>query len=580
MYRVENYTLVEMVEKSARRYGSRPALSLFEGQTYSYAEIELASREVSSALASLGIEKGDRVALLAENSPRWGISYLGIVRRGAVAVPILVDFTGEQIANIVRHSGASALICSERLFQKLRGQDLALPFIDVQNGTRKDPSTWRPKAASKKAPTFSPSRSALNEVSGDDLAMIVYTSGTTGLSKGVMLSHRNIISNALACRSIIVLHRTDVLLSILPLAHAYEFTIGFIIPFLAGSHINYLERPPSPTVLLPALKALRPTIMLSVPLVIEKVYNSSIRPGLEAIKLYRNPIFRPILIRFAGFKLKKTFGGRMRFFGIGGAPLSPEVEAFLKKAHFPYAIGYGLTETSPLVAGCSPRHTKLRSTGPALLGVQVRISPSGTGSEEGEIQVKGDNVFKGYYLDEARTKESFTEDGWFKTGDLGHMDRRGRFYVRGRIKTMILGPSGENIYPEEIEAILNQSPYVAESLVIEGEGGLTAFVYLKSEVLEKLEARIQDSLEAVEDMKEKLGTAITQAEKSMAETLGHVLSDVEKSAGKLLESIRKDANERLANFSKIRTIQLHLAPFEKTPTQKIKRFLYSKGGKK
>jgi long-chain acyl-CoA synthetase len=214
-----------------------------------------------------------------------------------------------------------------------------------------------------------------------------------------------------------------------------------------------------------------------------------------------------------------------------------------------------------------------------LKGIRLRIGDPQPGTGEGEIQAKGDSVFKGYFRDEERTRESFTEDGWFKTGDLGCLDAKGRLYVRGRLKTMILGASGENIYPEEIEAVLNQSPYVAESLVVEGEGGLTAFVYLKSEVLENLEARIQDGIEAAGEVTSKLGSAISSAEKSMAESIGHALNDAEKSASRLLEAIRKEANGKLASFSKIHLVQLQPDPFEKTPTQKIKRFLYTKGGK-
>ncbi|MCX7027529.1 MAG: AMP-binding protein [Spirochaetes bacterium] len=576
MYTLECFTLVEMVEKSSKHYGKRPALSLVGGASYSYSEVAEASLAMAVSLYNQGIGRGDRVALLAENSPRWGIAYLGIIRAGAVAVPILIDFPGEQIGNIIRHSGAAVVICSERLFQRIKAQALPLRFLDVKDGSARDGLTWASLPGTH--PSIAAPAQFHPSVSADDIAMIVYTSGTTGLSKGVMLSHRNLLSNARACNSIIVLHRTDKLLSILPLAHAYEFTIGFLIPFLAGSEISYIDRPPSPTVLLPALKAVRPTIMLSVPLVIEKIYRSNIKPSLEAMRLYANPLIRRLLILFAGFKLMKTFGGRIRFFGIGGAPLSSDVETFLKQARFPYAIGYGLTETSPLLAGCNPRHTKVRSTGPALKGLKLRIAEPKPGSGEGEIQAKGDSVFKGYYLDEVRTRESFTEDGWFKTGDLGYIDAKGRLSVRGRLKTMILGASGENIYPEEVEAVLNQSPYVAESLVVEGEGGLTAFVYLKSEVLENLEARIQDTIEEAESITSKLGAAISSAEKSMAESIEHALSDVEKSAVKLLESIRKDTNEKLASFSKIRSIRLQPDPFEKTPTQKIKRFLYAKGG--
>lgn len=575
MYTLEKFTLVEMMEKSGKLYADRPALSLFGGESFTYGEVDRASAAMAKKLASYGISGGDRVALLAENSPRWGIAYFGILRAGAVAVPILTDFTAEQIGNIIVHSGAKAVVCSNKLYAKIQTAGLSALLLDVVDGSRRDLAA----AKESQARPADLSSSVSPTAQADDVAMIVYTSGTTGLSKGVMLTHRNILSNAIGCRSIIILHRTDRLLSILPLAHAYEFTIGFVIPLLAGSHINYLDRPPSTTVLLPALKAIRPTIMLSVPLVIEKVYRSSIKPTLEGMKLYSNSFFRPLLIRFAGIKLKKTFGGALRFFGVGGAPLSADVEEFLKKAGFPYAIGYGLTESSPLLAGCAPGKTFIRSTGPALKGVTLRIDDPNPVTGEGEIQAKGDNIFKGYFLDPERTKEVFTEDGWFKTGDLGFIDKKNRVFVRGRIKTMILGASGENIYPEEIEAVLNQSPFVVESLVVEEDSGLTAFVYLKSEALENLEARIQDGLDAAGKLSSRMGTALAHAEKSVVHTIGQALGDAEKSVGKLLEGIRKEANAKLASFSKIRTIKLQEDPFEKTPTQKIKRFLYAKPGK-
>jgi long-chain acyl-CoA synthetase len=571
MYRLERMSLVEMVEKSGRLYANRPALSMVGGMRLSYAELDGKSTEVARMLASRGIRKGDRVAILAENSPHWGAAYFGILKAGATVVPILVDFSAEQIRNILLHSGAVAVFCSDRLFAKISGTGLSIAAFDM---LRFEPRTGSPEIRA----VSHPSDFTVARPGDDDVAMIIYTSGTTGHSKGVMLTHRNILSNALACRSIIILWRMDRLLSILPLAHAYEFTIGFVIPLLSGSHIHYLDKPPSSSVLLPALKAVRPTIMLSVPLVIEKVYRASVKPALEKIGLYSRPWARPLLIRFAGIKLMKTFGGRMRFFGIGGAPLSQDVEEFLLAARFPYAIGYGLTETAPLLAGCPPHRNVLRSTGPALAGVRLRIADPRPENGEGEIQARGDNVFKGYYMDPVRTAEAFTDDGWFRTGDLGYMDSRGRLFVRGRIKTMILGPAGENIYPEEIEAVLNQSPYVAESLVVEGEAGLTAFVYLKSEVLENIEAIIQDGLDSAGQLSSRLGHAIVNAEKSVADSLGQAFGGAEKAAARLLEAIRKEANMKLNSFSRIHSIELQEAPFEKTPTQKIKRFLYGRKG--
>ncbi|MDP2792123.1 MAG: AMP-binding protein [Rectinemataceae bacterium] len=576
MYVLEDFTLVGMIEKSGKRYANLPALSMVGGERFTYGDVERHSAALGTTLALQGIGKGDKVALLAENSPHWGIAYFGILRAGAVVVPILTDFTPEQIRNIIVHSEAKAVMCSQRLFQKIKVLELPVLILDIKDAAPLEEAKSA-LSASKPATTGAP-RIKPSLPSPDDLAMIVYTSGTTGLSKGVMLSHRNILSNAFGCRSIIILHRTDRLLSILPLAHTYEFTIGFVIPLLSGSHIHYLDRPPSATVLLPALKAVRPTIMLSVPLVIEKIYRSNIKPTLEGMKLYSSPVFKPLLLRFAGIKLRKTFGGCIRFFGVGGAPLSSDVEDFLKKAGFPYAIGYGLTECSPLLAGCPPGRTFLHSTGPALTGVKIRIADPQPGTGAGEIQAQGDNIFKGYFKDTERTKEAFTEDGWFRTGDLGYVDAKGRIFVKGRIKSMILGASGENIYPEEIEAILNQSPYVAESLVVEGEAGLTAFVYLKSEVLENLEARLQDGMDAAGDISSRMGNAIASAEKSVVHSLEHAWSGAEKAATKLLETIRRETNAKLASFSRIHTIKLQESPFEKTPTQKIKRFLYSKPG--
>ncbi|HNY98912.1 MAG TPA: AMP-binding protein [Rectinema sp.] len=563
MLAFKKFNLAELPELSAAKYDSRPALSMVVGSVYTYRDFERLSRGIAQALASNGIKKGDRVALLAENSPQWVIAWFGIVRAGAIVVPILNDFMPKQIANIIQHSGAKIVFASNKLKAKL---------VEISP----EPEIWD---VSK---DFEPSADSveLPAVEADDLAMIVYTSGTTGISKGVMLSHRNILSNAIACKSIITLRRTDRLLSILPLAHTYEFTIGMVIPLLYGAHIFYLDRPPSASALLPALKAVRPTIMLSVPLVIEKVYQSGIAPELNGMKLYKNKLMRPLILRIAGMKLKKTFGGHLRFFGIGGAPLAAEVEEFLKKAHFPYAIGYGLTETAPLIAGCAPKATFLRSTGPVLKGVELRIANPKTSTGEGEIQARGPNIFKGYWKDEARTKEAFTEDGWFCTGDLGSIDNKGRLFVRGRLKTLILGASGENIYPEEIESILNQMPEVEESLVVEEEDGLTALVCLKSEVLDNIGARLQDHLDAVGDLGSRVGQAIAQAEKSVTGSVNQALTDTEKAIERLLENIRKEANSRLAAFSRIQRVKLHPEPFEKTPTQKIKRFLYGKKGEK
>ncbi len=407
-------------------------------------------------------------------------------------------------------------------------------------------------------------------IDADDLASILYTSGTMGKPKGVMLTHRNFVYNAWSATKFVLLRRTDRLLSILPLAHSYEFTIGFLIPIMHGSAVYYLDRPPSATALLPALLAIRPTLMLSVPLVIEKIYHASILPALEKIALYRVAVLRPALEWVAGLKLKKTFGGKIRFFGIGGAPLAADVETFLHNARFLYSIGYGLTESAPLLTGNRPGKVRLHTTGVPATGVTLRIADERPDTGEGEIQARGPNIFPGYYKDPQRTAEAFTPDGWFRTGDLGVMAAHGRITVRGRLKTMILGASGENIYPEEIEAVLNSSPHVLESLVYGSERGLTALVHLKPEVLESLKSRIQDEFESAELAAASLAAAVGHAAQHASESLGAA----EWSAAQLLDGIKREANCLLLAFSRLASVEIQEMPFEKTPKQSIKRFLY------
>jgi long-chain acyl-CoA synthetase len=388
------------------------------------------------------------------------------------------------------------------------------------------------------------------EVAEDDIAAIIYTSGTTGSSKGVMLTHKNLVMDAfLTVSHIQKIVPSDCFISILPLSHTYECTIGFIIPMMQGACVYYLDKPPTARVLVPAMQKIRPTMILSVPLVIEKIFKLQIYPQLNKNiifkELYKIPLTRKLLHKVAGKKLMKTFGGRIHFFGIGGALLSPEVERFLYEAGFPYAIGYGLTETSPLIAGCTPSIVKFRATGIIIPGVEARIDSPDPRTKEGEIQVKGPTVMKGYYRDKERTEQAFTPDGWFKTGDLGILTNKGYLYIKGRIKNVIIGSSGENIYPEELEAIINQQGNVLESLVYETEGTIAAKVYLNYEQIDKTIGI--DKMSSV------------QAERQIKI---------------ILENIRAHVNKNVSAFSKINRIVEQKEPFEKTPTQKIKRFLY------
>ena len=565
MYTIDRFTIPEILEKSSRRYASRPALAMVGGEAVSYRDLEPRTRRIAAFLGLLGVKKGDRVALLSENRPEWGLSYFGIVRAGAIAVPIMTDFTSEQISTILDHSGSKVFIVSKRFAAKTPGEGERRIVVSLEDIAA---TGMGDEASDRAALSFAPPR-----VAADELASILYTSGTMGNPKGVMLTHRNLVYNAWSATIFTLMRRTDRLLSILPLAHAYEFTIGFLIPIMHGSAVYYLDRPPSATALLPALAAIRPTIMLSVPLVIEKIYRSSVLPALEKISLYKVAALRPAFELAAGLKLKKTFGGKLRFFGIGGAPIAADVEVFLHNSRFPYSIGYGLTETAPLLAGNRPGKVRLHTTGFAATGVSLRIADPRPDTGEGEIQARGPNVFPGYYRDPERSAETFSSDGWFRTGDLGVMDARGRVTVRGRLKTMILGASGENIYPEEIEAVLNTSPYVLESLVYGDEKGLTALVQLKPEALESLKSRIQDELEvAAASLAAAVGHAAQHANES--------LEAAERSAAQLLDGIRREANFRLAACSRLARVEMQTEPFEKTPKQSIKRFLYPMKGRR
>ena len=559
MYVIERFTILEILEKSSARYASRVALSMVGGEPIPYRDLEPRTRRISALLGLLGVTKGDKVALLSENRPEWGLSYFGIVRTGAIAVPIMTDFTPEQISTILEHSGSKVLIVSRRFEAKVPDEGKKRIMLSLEDFSA---AGVDPKALDRAAGSFvSPA------IEADELASILYTSGTMGKSKGVMLTHRNLVYNAWSATIFVMLRRTDRLLSVLPLAHSYEFTIGFLIPIMHGSAVYYLDRPPSATALLPALAAIRPTIMLSVPLVIEKIYRSAVKPALDKISLYKVEALRPALEWVAGLKLKKTFGGKLRFFGIGGAPIAADVETFLNHARFPYSIGYGLTESAPLLTGNKPGKVHLHTTGIPATGVSLRIADARSDTGEGEIQARGPNIFPGYYKDLERTAEAFSADGWFRTGDLGVMDAHGRITVRGRLKTMILGASGENIYPEEIEAVLNASPYVLESLVYGDEKGLTALVHLKPEVLENLSARAQDRVEGAEVAAASLAAAVGHAAHQAGES-------AEKAAASILDRIKKETNGRLAAFSRIAKVELQAEPFEKTPKQSIKRFLY------
>ncbi len=526
-------TLQDVLKRGAESFGRKTALSLVGGETLSYAGLLSAVRRAAGHLHRQGLCRRDRVAILSENGLPWVVAYFAVTASGAVAVPLMTEFPASQILHILDHCECRALVVSRRLREKTHGAEAGRIVIDIT------------ELSGGPGPLADEALHELPPISDDDLAAILYTSGTTGVSKGVMLTHRNIVFDAASALAIIEVNAPDRLLSVLPLAHSYECTLGMIAPLMHGASVHYLDRPASPSVLLPALKAIRPTIMLSVPLIIEKIYRSRIQPALSGKLISRLPPLRRIASLIAGMKLRRIFGGRLRVFAVGGSSLSPDVECFLREARFPYAVGYGLTETAPVAAGATPRQTRPRAVGQAVPGVEIRIAETGAAGGVGEIQIRGPNVMKGYYRDPQRTKEAFTPDGWLHSGDLGSLDRAGRLSIRGRIKTMILGASGENIYPEEIEAAINQSRYVEESLVYEDGAGVSALVQLKPDIIESLVATVKDSTARANQL-------ITA----------------------LLEQIKREVNPQLASYCRITRVELQREPFDKTPSQKIKRFLY------
>jgi long-chain acyl-CoA synthetase len=522
----EQLTLQALVRHAAARFPKRTAFSALGGDVpyhqVSYGEFGARALSFAGRLMGMGVGPGDRVMILAENRPEWPIAYFGIALAGAVSVPVLVDFSAEQVQAIAGHAAVKAVCVTGRTAAKVGGT--AAPVLA-------DGAAWAPPPLIHldtllvTPPGTVPG--TVPPVEEEDLASIIYTSGTTGHSKGVMLSHRNLVYTALATRSIFKIYPRDRFLSIVPLAHTFECTIGMLIAVLSGASTAYLDRPPAPAVLLPAVRTIRPTVMLTVPLIIEKIYRNSIEPSLKANPLYRFPLTRPLAVNLAGQRLLSLFGGAIRFFSIGGAALAEDVEVFLRKVQFPYALGYGMTEASPLLAGTAPFKTPLHSAGRTLKGVELRIV-------DGEIQARGPNIMMGYYQDEERTRASFTDDGWFKTGDLGAFDKKGRLFIKGRLKALILGPSGENIYPEEIEGLLAASEIVEDALVYPGEKGELVALIVLSEKAQTMLAAIGDRL------------------------------------GELKDAV----NKRVAAFSRISRIEVRTEPFEKTATQKIRRFLY------
>jgi len=549
-----------LLETSVERYGSRPALGMALDAPLTYGELFRSVLGMADMLKKQGVHKGDRVAILGENSPHWGIACLAALRIGAIVVPILPDFPEADIHHILLDSEAKILFTTQRQVEKVLGiQDhklltvITLDDFKAESGliTIEPISSFIEKARNflRQIPDKIGLRSTA--VGADDVASIIYTSGTSGHSKAVMLTHGNFIANVLTTSNYILeIHPEWTFLSILPLSHSYEFTLGFLFPLLNGARVVYAGKTPTPSVLEKICKTEKPQVIPAVPLIMEKIYKKKVLAAFEKKLVLRLvakiPGLKTRIYRTIRDKLVDFFGGDLRIMAIGGAAINREAEMFLKKSGFPYLIGYGLTETAPLLAGGPEGDDTIAvgSTGKPIPGVEIRIENPEPRIGVGEIVVRGPNVMKGYYKDPQATRQVLDEEGWFRTGDLGNFDKAGNLYIRGRSKNMILMSNGENIYPEAIEDLINSCMHVVESLVIEDRGQLEAWLYLDYDLIDE----------------ETKGKAQPQK-----------LAYIEE----LLQRIKEAINPQLPAFSRISRFVEHKEPFQKTATSKIKRYLYT-----
>ncbi|MCR5463321.1 MAG: AMP-binding protein [Bacteroidales bacterium] len=534
----ENYvtTLSKLFEMATDTFAKRPLSRFVDGgQEYTYESFKHKCLELSQRFNRFGISAGDKVAILSNNMPNWTVAMFSCVPFGRVTVPILPDSSESEVTNILTHSECKAIFISNRLMKKLSDEvrEKLTLVIDIETFEfiQKDDQAFTCEGHS-------------SEPQADDLASIIYTSGTSGNAKGVMLSHRNFCQNIIAAFHAQPAGKKDRWLSILPMSHTYEMAFSVLYPLFVGGCVYYIKKPPTPSILMAAMKKVRPTIMCAVPLIIEKVYKNSVVPTVEKSRTlsWMKKKMPRVLYWLVGKKLYKSFGGKLKFFGIGGSKLDSTVEDFLNKARFPYAIGYGLTETAPLITNACVGKTVVGSIGVPAYNVEVKLQNVDPATGEGEIIAKGDNVMLGYYRDPERTRAALTDDGWFRTHDLACMDSKGRYYIKGRLGNMIVGPSGENIYPEEIEQVINNMRGVNESIVIERDGKLVALVKFDDDIID------WDALEKEEKFFENL----------------------ENWKKKVMEYV----NKRVGKQSNIGEVNAMKEDFEKTATQKIRRFKY------
>ena len=549
----ENF--IKLYEHSFRENWDLPCYTDYgENTQYTYGQVAEEIARLHLLFKHCSLRRGDKISVIGKNNAHWCIAYMATITYGAIIVPILQDFTPNDVHHIVNHSESTFLFVSDNIWENLEEEALGnlravFSLTDYRCLHQRDGETIQKfmrniDTAMKKAypKGFQKENIIYTELSNDKVMLFNYTSGTTGFSKGVMLTGNNLAGNVTFGIRTGLLKKGEKVLSFLPLAHAYGCAFDFLTATAVGTHVTLLGKTPSPKILMKAFEEVKPNLIITVPLVIEKIYKNVIQPLINKrsmkwalnIPLLDNQIYAQIRK-----KLIDALGGRFKEVIIGGAAMNPEVTDFFYKIKFPFTIGYGMTECGPLIS-YAPWNTFIPGSAGKILDImEVRIDSDDPYNTTGEIQVRGENVMKGYYKNEEATREVFTEDGWLKTGDLGTIDANGFIYIRGRSKTMLLSSNGQNIFPEEIEAKLNNMPFVLESLIIERNKKLVALVYPDYDSLDSLGLNTPDNIKTVMD-----------------------------------ENL-KNLNKLVGNYEQVSTIQLYPTEFEKTPKKSIKRFLYN-----
>jgi long-chain acyl-CoA synthetase len=525
------------------------SLSDYKGESYKYSEIAGLISNLHSFFQASGIRKQDKIALIGKNSARWGVIYLAVTSYGAVVVPVLPDFRPADLHQIIQHSDSILLFADEPIFQKLDLNQLTAikAVVSIADFTILQCSDESILAAHKglsedKKVKLTPADVQLPDIPNDSLAVISYTSGTTGFIKGVMLEHNSLAANIRYAQKNMPLNPGDRIVSFLPLAHAFGCAFEFLFPFTLGCSITILTKTPTPQIIMAAFQEIKPSLILSVPLVIEKIFKKQLIPVIGKIHmriLLLIPGINQVILKKIREKLFNVFGGNFREIVVGGAPFNHQAEMFFRKMKFPFTVGYGMTECGPLISYTSWDKLKVGSSGIVVDSLEMKIDSPKPDSQAGEIMVRGENVMRGYYKNEELTREMIDEDGWMHTGDLGLMDKEGNLFIKGRSKSMILGANGKNIYPDEIESLLNNQFAVSESLIVKRESKLVALIVPDNEIVE-----------------------------------AHKIT--EPQLQKLFERHIKVVNHKMPKYMKVASVEIQNTEFVKTPKRSIKRYLYSK----